>query len=295
MPSRVVVWTGGFRIEVLASRTGRLIRTLATNVGLYQGLPTVTVSPTGVVFFDTARDQKQWIESTPLTGGPITTLGPGDMPAVSPNGRLLAYLPYTVKVYPPNTPERDMKPTPQAIVVRNLATGTTRTWSFTSADTSISNMSWSPDNRTLSYTYLRWPKAPQLPFDTTQLLDTQSGGTLTSAPPVPLPRGLMWAGFLTARVALAVTSSADGLRQTLVAVAVSSGRVLRSLIKLSGQELFTANAYDGPEGAITIDRTGHYVLIAGAGPHGYGEIFRWTFGARKLIALARGTIRAAWP
>jgi len=281
MPSQVVVWTGMFRLEVLSSRTGRVLRTLATNVGLYQGLPTISVSPTGAVYFANARNREQWIESIPLTGGSVTTIGVGIMPAISPNGRLLAYVTNTGRT----------------IVVRNLATGVARRWSFASGVPAISSLSWSPDNRTLSYTSLHWPGLPQKPFDSTQLLDTRSGGTLTNAPRVRLARGLMWAGFLTARIGLAVKSypSAHGAQEALVAVAVKSGRVLRRLIQLPRQGLSASNAYDGTEGAITIDRTGHYVLIAAYGPDGSGEIFRWTFGARHLFAVGRGAIRAAWP
>jgi WD40-like Beta Propeller Repeat len=154
MPSQVVVWTAGFKIQVLTSRTGRVVRTLASDIALYRRVPTVAVSPAGVVYFDNARDRKQWIESTPLTGGPVTTIGPGYMPAISPNGRLLAYVAYTVKIYPPDTPERDMEPIPEAIIVRNLTTGAVRRWTFTSYTPDISSLSWSPDNRFLSYTSL---------------------------------------------------------------------------------------------------------------------------------------------
>jgi hypothetical protein len=295
MPSQVVVWTGGFKIQVLSSRTGRVVRTLASNVGLYQGIPTIAVSPAGVVYFDTARGPEQWIESTPLTGGPITTIGPGDMPAISPNGRLLAYLAYTVNIYPPNTPARDMTSTPEAVVVRNLETGAVRSWAFTSDVPAISSLSWSPDNRFLAYTSLSRASG-QPPPDTTQLLDTRSGGTLTSARRIPLAPGLEWAGFLTPQVALAVTPypAAQGRQQTMVAVATRTGRILRRLIRLPSQGLSTDNVFDGTEGTITADPTGHYILIAGAGPRGNGEIFRWAAGTGHLASITSGAIRAAW-
>ena len=298
MPSKVVAWTGGFKIQVLSSRTGRVVRTLASNVGLFQGIPTIAVSPAGVVYFDTARDDgEQWIESTPLAGGPITMIGPGDMPAISPDGRLLAYLAWTVKIYPPNTPARDMKPPePEAIVVRNLETGAARRWAFTSDGPAVSSLSWSPDNRFLAYTSLSWASGFQPPPDVTQLLDTRAGGTLTSARRIPLAPGLEWAGFLTPQVALAVTPypAAQGRQQTLVAVATRTGRILGPLIRLPSQELFTSNAFDGTEGTITADPTGRYLLIAASGPRGHGEILRWAIGERHLAGLAAGAIRAAW-
>ena len=304
MPSQVVALAGGSKIQVLSSRTGRVVRTLASNVGLFQGSPTIAVSPTGVVYFDTARDTargtargpEQWIESTPLTGGPITAIGPGDMPAISPDGRLLAYLAWTVQIYPPNTPARDMKPPePEAIVVRNLETGAARRWAFTSDVPVISSLSWSPDNRFLAYTSSSWASG-QPPPDTTQLLDTRAGGTLTSARRIPLAPGLEWAGFLTPQAGLAVTPylAAQGGQQTLVAVATRTGRILGRLIGLPRQGLATFNAFDGTEGTITADPTGRYLLIATNVRHGYGEILRWAIGERHLADLAVGAGRAAW-
>jgi hypothetical protein len=61
MPPQVVVWTTWFKIEVLSSRTGQVVRTLATNVALFRGLPTVAVSPAGVVYFDDTCAQAQCI------------------------------------------------------------------------------------------------------------------------------------------------------------------------------------------------------------------------------------------
>lgn len=301
MPSQVVAWTGGFQIQVLSSRTGRVVRTLASNVALFQGLPAIAVSPAGVVYFDTgrgtARGPEQWIESTPLAGGPITAIGPGDMPTVSPDGRLLAYLAWTVQIYPPGTPARDMKPpAPEAIVVRNLETGAVRRWAFTSDVPAITSLSWSPDDRHLAYTSQSWASGWQPPPDTTQLLDTWAGGTLTSAPRIPLAPGLEWAGFLTSQAGLAVTPypAAQRRQQTLIAVATRTGRILQRLIGLPRQGLSTGNAYDGTEGTVTADTTGRYLLIAASGPRGQGEILRWAIGERRLAALAAGAIRAVW-
>ena len=295
MPSQVVALTGGSKIQVLSSRTGRVVRTLASNVGLFQGSPTIAVSPADVVYFDTVRGPEQWIESTPLAGGPITAIGPGDMPAISPDGRLLAYLAWTMKIYPPNTPARDMTSEPEAIVVRDLETSAVRRWAFTSDVPAITSLSWSPDNRFLAYTSLSWASG-QPPPDVTQLLDTRSGGTLTSAPRIPLAPGLEWAGFLTPQAGLAVTPypAAQGRQQTLVAVATRTGRIFGRLIGLPSQGLATFNAFDGTEGAITADPTGRYLLIATDGPRGSGEILRWAIGERHLADLAAGAFRAVW-
>jgi hypothetical protein len=126
-----VVYTAAGKIEVLSSRTGRLIRTLATGVALYRGPVSLAVSPAEMVYFDDARGAGQWIRRVPLAGGPVTTIAAGDSPAISPDGRLPAYVTYT-----------DRTGKPAAIVVRDLSAGTQKTWAFTSALPGINNLSW---------------------------------------------------------------------------------------------------------------------------------------------------------
>jgi hypothetical protein len=83
-------------------------------------------------------------------------------------------------------------------------------------------------------------------------------------------------------------------QQILVAVAVDTGQVLGRLTPLPIEGLFTGSVFDGTEGTITADPTGRYVLIAGAGPRGYGEIFRWAAGMGQPASITSGAIRAAW-
>src|ERR1700674_1707472 len=52
MPGEVVAWTNDFGIKVLSSRDGHVIRTLATNVATFKYLVSLSVSPTGTVYFD---------------------------------------------------------------------------------------------------------------------------------------------------------------------------------------------------------------------------------------------------
>jgi hypothetical protein len=288
MPSQVVVWTANFNIEVLSSRTGRLIRTLATGVALNRGLPTLTVSATGVVYFDEARGTREWVRSVPLAGGPVTTIAEGRVPAISPNGRLLAYVTDTGHPTGRNRPE--------AIVVRDLPAGTQKTWAFTSIDPDINSLSWSPDGRHLAFAGLTYVKNQTVAVRIVQVLDTRSSGTLDDARRIPLGQRVAWAGYLTADTGAAVMLGPYGVIQagpgSLVEVGASSGRIVRHLTSLPPQGLATTNAADGAEGTITVDRTGHYLLIAGGA--GYGEIFRWTFGMRHPVRVTSGAIRAAW-
>jgi hypothetical protein len=284
MPSQVVAWTGAGSIEVLSSRTGRVVRTLAAGIALYRGLTTVAVSAAGVVYFDDAGGVGQGqVMSVPLAGGPVRAVAAGRGPAVSPDGRLLAYVTYT-----------DMTGAPEAIVVRDLATRMQRSWAFTSSQRDIGTLSWSPGGGFLSFTV----STPQSAATSVYLLDTRSPGGLGSARRVRLRRGLQWAGFLTPDTGMAVAAQPGQAgrddQQSLVEVAVSSGRVVRQLTLLPAQGLFTDNALDGPEAAITADPSGRYLLIAGAGPDGRGVIFRWAVGAHRLAAVTADAVRAAW-
>ena len=283
MPSQLVAWTGWGSIEVLSSRTGRVVRTLAASVALYRGLTTVAVSAAGVVYFDDARGGQERVMSVPLAGGPVRVIAAGRGPAVSPDGRLLGYVTYT-----------DVTGAPEAIVVRNLATGTQRSWAFTSSQPDIGTLSWSPGGRFLSFT-VSTPRSAAL---SAYVLDTRSAGGLGSAQPVRLRRGLQWAGFLTPDTGMAVAAQPGQAgredQQSLVEVAVSSGRVVQQLTLLPAQGLFTDNALDGPQGAITADPSGRYLLIAGTGPDGRGVIFRWAAGAHRLAAVTADAVRAAW-
>jgi len=281
MPARIVVWTSDFRVEVVSSRTGRVLRTLATGVAEIHGLPHLAVSPSGVVYFDAARGIRQWVMRVPLAGGRPAVVAEGCMPAISPDGRLLAFV----------TNCDDAAHAPEAIEVRNLATGRAGRWAFPSYDHAVSAIAWSPDNRSLSFTFV----GSQLGETGTRVLDTRSAGTLLLASPMRLGPRVQWAGFLTRRVGLAVEPSPGHPgRAVLAEVAVSNGRILRQLTTLSPPELATANIYDGTENTIIADPASSAVLIAGVGRRGSGAIYRWAFGMAKPVMIISGSSRAAW-
>jgi hypothetical protein len=143
-PAEMVVWKD-FRIEVISSKNGQLIRTLATDVALNRGTPQPTVSSSGTVYFDDAHDVNitaptEQILSVPLLGGPVTVVADGRHPVVSPNGRSLAYVTYV-----DDTAGRE------GIVVRDLRTGATKTWPYSDTGPDISALAWSPDSESLSF------------------------------------------------------------------------------------------------------------------------------------------------
>jgi len=289
-----VVWASDWRIEVRSSRTGRVIRTLATNVAKVRGLPVLALTPSGTLFFDDYARTREQILSVPLAGGPLTVVARNaSEPAVSPDGRMLAYVTNT-----------DGASAPEAIVVRDLVTGAERRWTFaTQGWPDVAAMSWSPDGRSLSFT----------------LGPSQAGGVYQSAPSwvlgrrqpsgilppgapgpragprvtirrIPVRGRLSWAGYLTARTGVAVLEGYN--RAALFLVDVATGRIIRRLASLPAG-LGYANASDGPEGTIKADPTGRYLLISAEGRDG-GELYWWVPGMRKPVPIAGRVLRAIW-
>jgi hypothetical protein len=286
MPTQIVAWTGDSRIEVLSASTGRVLRTVATGVAEYRGLPSLTVSPSGIIYFDEGMyvngAPTEVILRVPVTGGPVVRVAQGGRsPAVSPDGRFLAYV-----------TGGDASPlpggSPEAITVVDLSSGTPRSWRSRSA-ADLGALSWSPDSRYLSFTsdgsrattYLR--------------LDRSAGsGSLSAARLIPVPEGITWAGFLGqggGRLA-GVGVRTGRYSAELVTLDASSGRILRRLVAIPGV-LFTAHASDGPEGSVKADSSGRFILAEAAGT-GYGQLYRWSAGSDHAQALGAGIIRAVW-
>jgi hypothetical protein len=293
MPPEIVVVGVNSRIEVVSSRTLRVIRTLATSTGLFQGPETLAASPSGVLFFDGVRHYSEIVFSVPLAGGAVRAIAYGRTPAVSPDGKLLAYVAETR-----GSAIRGVGPT--GIVVRDLASGAQRTWVLPAADAYIPAMNWSPDGRHLAVTTGAGPGPVTLVLDT-----TAPGRTLGAARRMPLPPGVSWAGYLTARTGVGVAEAGayPALRTSLIEVDVRTGQVIGPLTTLR-QGLSTMNSYDGPEGKIQPDPTGRYFLITGSGPFeklpgettsgADGEIFLWTAGTRQPVPILHRFILAIW-
>ena len=271
MPPQIVVWTNNFKIEVLSSRSGQVVRTLATGVEEIRGLPTLAASPSEVLYFDNASGTGEEILRVPLAGGPVTDIAQGRMPAISPNGALLAYVTYT-----------DLTDAPEAIVVMDLRSGARQSWAFTTSHRDITSLAWSPDGGSLSFNSVQGA--------TPQVLELgASSGPLDDAPTVPLPPGVQWAGYLSSQTGVGVAASTG--RINLVRVAVSDGRLLGPLTSIQ-EPLATANSLDGAEGTVQAAGGGHYLLISGSGA-GTGEILQWTVGTHHPVRVAPG-LRAVW-
>ena len=311
IPPELVVWKN-FDIEVISSTSGLLIRTLATGVGLFRGVPRPSVSPSGIVYFDrgvepTPNVPVQQVVSVPLQGGPLTVVAIGHQPTVSPNGRLLAYLADT-----------DFSDGPEAIEVRNLTTGATTTWQYPNAGPDISGLTWTPDSRSLAFTATTpTPDKTGATLGSSVLDVSTPSSSLEAAKPIPLsqcpspppwdfpgaPRTMAWAGYLSATEGIGVCRRGSPLtgqsyKIELNVVAVATGRVIAHLPAISAQ-LDVGSVLDGSEGEVQVDAVGRHLAIVEVGT-GIGTLYRWSLGNDLLpisgspVRVTSGALSPAW-
>ena len=294
IPPKVVVWRN-FRIEVVSSTTGRLIRTLAPDAGLNRFTPQPAVSPGGTVYFDEAHNVNgipgEQILSVPLSGGKVTVVADGHDPAASPDGHLLAYLTY------------DISNVGEGLVVKDLRTGTTMIWRYSMTGPDITGLSWSPDSRAVSFTATTpTPDNRSLTIGAWVLSVSTPSGSLDEARRIPLPSGMAWAGYVNAVDGIGVTQQRGGTRQSstfgLSVVDARTGHVIARSPHVSGQ-LAVGNAFDGAEGTVQVDPSGQHLAVVEVGS-GSGALYRWTIGSdpKRISAdpvrIATGVIGAAW-
>ena len=228
----------------------------------------------------------------PLSGGQVTGVADGHDPAVSPDGSFLAYLTYA-----------DITNVGQGVAVRDLRTGATKIWRYSTVGPDITGLSWSPDSQEVSFT------------TTTPTPDNRSltvGAWVLNAS-TPLVRWtqperyrlrLEWPGRATSIAVdgIGVTQHWAGTIPSstfgLSVVDATSGRVIARLPHVSGQ-LAVGNVFDGAEGAVQIDPSGQHLALVEVGS-GSGALYRWTIGSNPNrvstdpVRIATGVIGAAW-
>ena len=291
LPKEMVVWRWASNksyIQLISSTTGRVITTFASDVGLFRGTPQPSVSPDGTVYYDQS-DQSQpgtgvhapveQIFSVPLSGGPSTLIADGHDPEVSPNGKFLAYQAWT-----------DLTNRPEAVVVKNLSTGTLATWQFATNTPDINAISWSPDSKSLivsAETLSGTGPHSTWHFLIGRLVLAQPSGSLDDLPQVQLPmcpaptawagpganREMAWAGFLTTNEGIGVCHhvglvQADSWTQPVI-FNLTTGSVVRRLPVVRGL------IGQGPGGGFEVDGSGHYLVFIGGGL-GAGGLYHWT-------------------
>jgi hypothetical protein len=323
-PDEIVGWTNSFHVEVISTTTGSVERILASDVALdVPGLPTLSVSSGGLVFFDSdpmegispPNAQGDQIYSVPISGGPVREVAPGFDPAVSPDGRTLAF------VASNGVGEAPYQLANGGIELAQLS-GSNITGlrilhpSNAMLGVGISNLSWSSDSQMLSFDQLN----PSTDSTSSWLLaapDQQS--SLDSAVVIPLhPAGLTWGGFFAENakgppMGIGVLTTAENEPplanpQKVVSIDPQSGEVVRTLFTLP-EAICTSSSPSAPKDcdadfsdALDADSGSSNVLISGAIPLRYGQVstsglaylLRWDPAFAKPVRVTSGVLVAAW-
>jgi hypothetical protein len=203
-PSTIAAIVGG-SVVLLDGRDGRTVRTLATHdeadTGGFPFLEGVAFSPDRrSVFYALAGDcGPATIYRVAADGStPPEAILDGVSPAVSPDGRKLAYA-AAVSGAAPAAPESESEPEDplaerhcqNAVVVRDLDTGAERTWRYPDTpdfatslyqQAVITEISWAPDSTRLAYTL-------SFEGDSISVLDTQADADLSDTLEVVVPGG----------------------------------------------------------------------------------------------------------
>jgi len=174
----------------------------------------------------------------------------------------------------------------------------------------LSQLSWSPDSRSLSFALLDGSTA-----DTTfWTLETGLGVTsLAAARQIPLDRpGLTWNGYLGRikggrAMGVGVLTSASG-NQEVVTLSPVTGHIHTTLFTAPGSLCVPSTQSTGPQCAypfsnpVTGDVSGSNVLVAGVIPRrdgtpmtsGSANLYRWDVGTHSPVRLTPQVIRATW-
>ena len=324
MPAEIVGWTSSFHLEVLSARTGAVMRTLASDVSVFApGLPAVSVTPAGTVVFDSdpipavspPDAEGDQIFTVPITGGPIREVAPGFDPAVSPDGRSVAFVASNGVGEAPY-----VEPT-GGIDVATLS-GSAISGIVTlhpdaaQVDDGVSNLSWSQDSGHLSFDLLD----PSTDSSTTWTLALPARtSSLASAVRIPLhPAGLTWNGYLGTsngrELGIGVSTAPEAEpplagAQRVVSIDPTSGSAVRELFALPAAVCTTVRSPQAPSdcdagfsNALDVDRAGSSVLVSGVIPlttgtvstSGLASLYRWTQGSTKPVRLSQGVLVAPW-
>jgi hypothetical protein len=193
-PKEIAAISGG-EVVMLDGRDGRTLRTLATHpeaaTGGFPFVQGVSLSPDrSDVFYALAGDcDDATLDRVPADGhAPPEKMLTGVSPAVSPDGRKLAYAVATPGMDSGGIEERHCQ---NSVVVRDLATGGERTWRYPDTpdyatalyqDAVINEIDWAPDSTRLAYTL-------SYEGDSISILDTEADTDLGQTVELVIPSG----------------------------------------------------------------------------------------------------------
>jgi hypothetical protein len=185
-PSTALIVLRAGHLQVLDAATGKVERTVAIQGGTAQLQGPMSIDPAGRTVYLTRTtyghsNSNTCVDDTVVainvaTGDQTTVVDHADDPAVSPDGRLLAYVTTAAACRTGNT------------VVRNLTTGSTRSWDITThpkqanrAAQQITSLTWAPDSRRLAVGSMFDPRSG------IQILDTARSRSATNPTTVDAP------------------------------------------------------------------------------------------------------------
>jgi hypothetical protein len=319
-PALIVGWTSNEQLVVISTSTGRTVRTLASNISIFApGLPDISVSPDGQVFFDSdpisgvapPGAEGDQIFSVPITGGPLRYVAAGSYPQVSPDGAQLAY------VASNGTGEAPYLVAETGIDVGTVVGGgvmDVRTLHPGSnlVNQGASDLSWSADSKDLSFNLING--STNLTTSWAIVLDAAEG-SLASARQIPLRPDVSWFGYWnadpeTGQLGLGVQTAAPvdppmAGEQAIVAIDPSTGHPVRRLFEVPAAVCSNSVPSDCTAdfvSPLSVDAVGTGVLVAGVIPlftgvvrtSGTTYLYRWNAGESKPVRLTRNVLVATW-
>jgi hypothetical protein len=268
LPSSFVALSEDGTLQVRNAPDGAVQRTLASIDR--SGPATLAVAPDGTSVYVARKDSRRCTEvvRVDLSSGDIEPIGPGSDPAISLDGRRLAY----VRQNSEGCTGIDVP----GLVIRDLATGLERTIAPGPEVGRILGVpSWAPGGADIAFRVENPSGTPPV------VLAVDHASTLQDARRVDMDDGHGWFGYLgdTGQIlGLYLRGGVDPTPTGLV-----------TLDAITGEETGRLVATDDrvPSGAVS-DRTGRHVVYV-ADDHAY----RWSVGEDEPVALG-DAIAVAW-
>jgi len=270
-PSQIVAVTAAGEVVVLDTATGERVRELADGA---DAETTLAVTPDGrAVWFDRPSgpdaDPPRELVQVPTAGGAAEReVGGASQPAVSPDGRLLAFVKYSGPAGGSLPQSLLVVDLPSFDGVPNVVGGGT----VGGEAQRIFDLWFAPDSRRLLYI-----------VDEPRVTEIGNDLRLDQVPPIPTRHRID--GYLGATGHLLGTQCADGTDpdQDVQAVAIDAQSGVAT------EALFRLPAICGQE-RLDSDSSGDHIL----GHVSSGEVYGWSRGDSEPTKIADGILAAAW-